>query len=50
VALTTINRDRGSLEAARAWARKLAEVVPEDPRVAGLIAELEAQAAARPGE
>jgi Flp pilus assembly protein TadD len=49
VALTTINRDRGALDAARAWARKLAEVSPEDPRVAGLVAELERQTAARPG-
>jgi Flp pilus assembly protein TadD len=49
VALTTINRDRGALDAARAWAGKLAEVSPEDPRVAGLVAELERQIAARPG-
>jgi tetratricopeptide (TPR) repeat protein len=41
VALSTINRDRGARDAARAYARTLLEVAPEDPRARQLLEELE---------
>ena len=41
VALVTINRERGSLREARAWARKLVEAVPGDPSARALAASLE---------
>lgn len=40
VALATINRDRGAREAARAYARKLVEVTPNDPAARQLLREL----------
>ena len=41
VALSTINRERGAREAAMAYARKLLEVAPEDPRARQILGELE---------
>ena len=41
VALVTLNRDRGALEAARAWAQRLVELSPDDPAARQLVAELE---------
>jgi Flp pilus assembly protein TadD len=46
VALVTINRERGKLREARAWARKLAEAAPGDPSARGLLASLEPPEAA----
>jgi Flp pilus assembly protein TadD len=40
LALSTINRERGDRDAARAYARKLAEVAPEDPRARQILGEL----------
>jgi Flp pilus assembly protein TadD len=42
-ALATLNRDRGALEEARAWAGKLVELSPDDPAARRLAAELERQ-------
>jgi Flp pilus assembly protein TadD len=41
VALVTINRDRGALREARAWAKKLAATAPADPAARQLVVELE---------
>jgi Flp pilus assembly protein TadD len=55
VALVTINRERGALGEARAWARKLVEAAPSDPSARALAASLEREGegargrAARPG-
>jgi len=40
VALVTLNRDRGALDDARSWARKLVELSPEDAAARRLLAEL----------
>jgi Flp pilus assembly protein TadD len=40
VALVTLNRDRGALDEARSWARKLVELSPEDGAARRLLAEL----------
>ncbi len=48
VALVTINRERGNLPKARAWARMLAEAAPGDPSARALLASLE-PAEAAPG-
>jgi Flp pilus assembly protein TadD len=40
LALSTINRDRGARDAAKAYARKLLEVAPEDPRARQILDEL----------
>lgn len=48
-ALVSINRDRGALREARAWAKKLAAAAPGDPGAQRLAAELEAKAAPGPG-
>jgi Flp pilus assembly protein TadD len=41
VALVTIQRERGALREARAWARKLVEAAPGDPSARALAASLE---------
>ena len=41
VALSTINRERGAREAAMAYAKKLLEAAPEDPRARQILGELE---------
>jgi Flp pilus assembly protein TadD len=41
VALVTIQRERGALREARAWARKLVEAAPGDPSAHALAASLE---------
>jgi Flp pilus assembly protein TadD len=41
VALSTINTERGARDAALAYARKLLEVAPEDPRARQILGELE---------
>jgi Flp pilus assembly protein TadD len=41
VALVTIQRERGALREARAWARKLVEAAPGDPAARALAASLE---------
>jgi Flp pilus assembly protein TadD len=41
VALVTINRERGALREARAWARKLVAAAPLDPSARALAASLE---------
>jgi Flp pilus assembly protein TadD len=41
VALVTIERERGALREARAWARKLVEAAPGDPSARALAASLE---------
>ena len=41
VALVTLNRDRGALDEARSWARRLVELSPDDPAARQLVAELE---------
>jgi tetratricopeptide (TPR) repeat protein len=40
LALSTINRERGDRDAARAYARKLVEVAPEDPRARQILGDL----------
>jgi Flp pilus assembly protein TadD len=40
VALVTLNRDRGALDEARSWARKLVDLWPEDGGARRLLAEL----------
>ncbi len=46
-ALVTINRERGALREARAWAQRLQAAVPEDPAARALAAELGATTADR---
>ena len=41
-ALVSINREAGSTRNALAYARKIAEVLPDDPSVKRMLAELEA--------
>ena len=41
--LTSFSREAGRLPSARGYARRLAAVAPEDPRVAGLLHELGVQ-------
>ncbi|MBK8976941.1 MAG: tetratricopeptide repeat protein [Planctomycetes bacterium] len=41
LALTTIERDRGRLDEARAWARRLCEAAPEDVRFRELLRSLD---------
>jgi Flp pilus assembly protein TadD len=48
-ALVTINRDRGALREAQAWADKLAAAAPGDPAAQRLVAEIEDAPAKRPG-
>jgi Flp pilus assembly protein TadD len=48
-ALVTINRDRGALLEARAWADMLAAAAPGDPAARRLVAELEDAEATKPG-
>jgi Flp pilus assembly protein TadD len=48
VALVTINRERGALREARAWARRLAEAAPNDPAAQRLAGELAAASPAAP--
>jgi tetratricopeptide (TPR) repeat protein len=43
LALSTINRERGARDAAMAYARKLLEVAPEDPRARQILGELGAR-------
>ena len=43
VGLATISRERGQLDAAIGYARKLVELVPDDQGARQLLAELEAQ-------
>jgi Flp pilus assembly protein TadD len=40
VALVTLNRDRGALDEARSWARKLVDLSPDDVGARRLLAEL----------
>jgi hypothetical protein len=37
----TLNRDRGALDEALSWARRLVELSPDDPAARQLVAELE---------
>ena len=41
LALSTINRERGARDAAMAYAKKLLEVAPEDPRARQILGDLE---------
>src|SRR5690606_35209236 len=50
LALATIARDAGRTEAARRWARVLADARPGDAEAAALLAELERAAAAGSAE
>jgi Flp pilus assembly protein TadD len=40
-ALATMERDRGKLDAALSYARKLVELAPDDPQAQALLRELE---------
>ncbi len=49
IAVVSLHRDGGSLPEALPYLRRLAELAPEDTRVRGLLAELEAGAGANAG-
>ncbi len=49
IAVVSLHRDGGSLPEAVPYLRRLAELAPEDTRVRGLLAELEAGAGANAG-